>query len=168
MAFVPGQSFHADRSGHNTMRLNFSNVPPERIEEGMALGRAIKRRSGDGGHCNVGDARQPVRSTSSRQRLVTEAAGAHRRNIVGRALWPHRAADWRGGQAMSVDLRERLRRALGPAGPAADVADGIDRGVHGPTDGSARLSRERDIHDLVAGVGRRGAAGRLLRGRARS
>jgi 2-aminoadipate transaminase len=45
VAFVPGQSFHPDRSGHNTMRLNFSNVPPDRIEEGIArLGRAIKRR----------------------------------------------------------------------------------------------------------------------------
>ena len=45
LAFVPGQSFHADRGGHNTMRLNFSNVTEERIEEGIArLGRAIKRR----------------------------------------------------------------------------------------------------------------------------
>jgi 2-aminoadipate transaminase len=45
VAFVPGQSFHPDRSGHNTMRLNFSNVPPERIEQGIErLGRAIKRR----------------------------------------------------------------------------------------------------------------------------
>ena len=45
VAFVPGQSFHADRSGHNTMRLNFSNVTSERIEEGIArLGRALKRR----------------------------------------------------------------------------------------------------------------------------
>ena len=45
VAFVPGQSFHADRGGHNTMRLNFSNVSPEQIEEGIArLGRAIKRR----------------------------------------------------------------------------------------------------------------------------
>jgi len=45
VAFVPGQSFHPDRSGHNTMRLNFSNVTPDRIEEGIArLGRAIKRR----------------------------------------------------------------------------------------------------------------------------
>ena len=45
VAFVPGQSFHADRSGKNTMRLNFSNVPPARIEEGIArLGRAIERR----------------------------------------------------------------------------------------------------------------------------
>ena len=45
VAFVPGQSFHADRSGHNTMRLNFSNVTSEWIEEGIArLGRAIKRK----------------------------------------------------------------------------------------------------------------------------
>jgi 2-aminoadipate transaminase len=45
VAFVPGYSFHPDRTGHNTMRLNFSNVPPDRIEEGIArLGRAIKRR----------------------------------------------------------------------------------------------------------------------------
>ena len=45
VAFVPGESFHPDRGGHNTMRLNFSNVPPERIEEGIArLGRAIRRR----------------------------------------------------------------------------------------------------------------------------
>jgi 2-aminoadipate transaminase len=45
VAFVPGRSFHPDRSGHNTMRLNFSNVTPDRIEEGIArLGRAIKRR----------------------------------------------------------------------------------------------------------------------------
>jgi 2-aminoadipate transaminase len=48
VAFVPGQSFHPDRSGHHTMRLNFSNVPPDRIEEGIArLGRAIKRRLGE-------------------------------------------------------------------------------------------------------------------------
>jgi 2-aminoadipate transaminase len=45
VAFVPGQSFHADRSGQNTMRLNFSNVTSERIEQGIErLGRAIKRR----------------------------------------------------------------------------------------------------------------------------
>jgi len=45
VAFVPGQSFHADRSGTNTMRLNFSNVSSDRIKEGIArLGRAIKRR----------------------------------------------------------------------------------------------------------------------------
>ena len=31
-----GPGFHPDRSGHNTMRLNFSNVTPDRIEEGIA------------------------------------------------------------------------------------------------------------------------------------
>jgi 2-aminoadipate transaminase len=45
VAFVPGQSFHADRGGTNTMRLNFSMMPPERIEEGIKrLGRAIERQ----------------------------------------------------------------------------------------------------------------------------
>ena len=45
VAFVPGQSFHADGSGRNTMRLNFSNVTPERLKVGIGrLGRAIERR----------------------------------------------------------------------------------------------------------------------------
>jgi 2-aminoadipate transaminase len=45
VAFVPGQGFHPDRSGTNTMRLNFSNVPPEQLREGIRrLGRAIQRR----------------------------------------------------------------------------------------------------------------------------
>jgi 2-aminoadipate transaminase len=45
VAFVPGQGFHPDLSGSNTMRLNFSNVPPERIVEGVRrLGEAIKAR----------------------------------------------------------------------------------------------------------------------------
>ena len=47
VAFVPGQPFHPDRSGTNTMRLNFSNVTPDRIEEGVRrLGIAIARRLG--------------------------------------------------------------------------------------------------------------------------
>lgn len=47
VAFVPGQPFHPDGSGSNTMRLNFSNVTPERIEEGVRrLGAAIARRLG--------------------------------------------------------------------------------------------------------------------------
>ncbi|MCC7106721.1 MAG: PLP-dependent aminotransferase family protein [Chloroflexi bacterium] len=33
--FLPGQICHADGSGRNTRRLNFSNVSPERIEEGI-------------------------------------------------------------------------------------------------------------------------------------
>jgi 2-aminoadipate transaminase len=45
VAFVPGQGFHADHSGTNTMRLNFSNVAPEQLQEGVRrLGRAIHRR----------------------------------------------------------------------------------------------------------------------------
>lgn len=45
VAFVPGQSFYADRTGQNTMRLNFSNVTPERLEQGVErLGRALERR----------------------------------------------------------------------------------------------------------------------------
>lgn len=45
VAFVPGQSFHADHSGQNTLRLNFSMMAPDRIEEGVErLGRAISRR----------------------------------------------------------------------------------------------------------------------------
>jgi 2-aminoadipate transaminase len=45
VAFVPGQSFHADKSGRNTMRLNFSNVPTERLKEGIErLGRSIEAR----------------------------------------------------------------------------------------------------------------------------
>jgi len=35
VAFVPGESFYADGSGQNTLRLNFSYVKPERIEEGI-------------------------------------------------------------------------------------------------------------------------------------
>ncbi|MBV9323879.1 MAG: PLP-dependent aminotransferase family protein [Chloroflexi bacterium] len=45
VAFVPGQGFHLDNSGANTMRLNFSNVPPDQIREGVRrLGTAIQRR----------------------------------------------------------------------------------------------------------------------------
>lgn len=35
VAFVPGTAFYPDGSGHNTMRLNFSNTPPEQIEIGI-------------------------------------------------------------------------------------------------------------------------------------
>ena len=45
VAFVPGVCFHPDGSGHNTMRLNFSNAGETMIEEGIArLGRAVVRR----------------------------------------------------------------------------------------------------------------------------
>jgi DNA-binding transcriptional MocR family regulator len=42
-SFGPG--FHSDLSGSNTMRLNFSNVPPDQLREGVRrLGQAIQRR----------------------------------------------------------------------------------------------------------------------------
>jgi 2-aminoadipate transaminase len=45
VAFVPGQGFHPDNSGTNTMRLNFSNVAPDQLREGVRrLGTAIQRR----------------------------------------------------------------------------------------------------------------------------
>lgn len=45
VAFVPGQGFHVDNTGTNTMRLNFSNVPPDALREGIRrLGIAISRR----------------------------------------------------------------------------------------------------------------------------
>jgi 2-aminoadipate transaminase len=47
VAFVPGQGFHPDNSGNNTMRLNFSNVPPDQLREGVRrLGEAIRSRLG--------------------------------------------------------------------------------------------------------------------------
>jgi len=36
VAFVPGSAFYDDGSGLNTMRLNFSNATPGKIEEGVA------------------------------------------------------------------------------------------------------------------------------------
>jgi 2-aminoadipate transaminase len=45
IAFVPGEAFHANGGGHNTMRLNFSNTPPALIEEGLGrLGRLLHAR----------------------------------------------------------------------------------------------------------------------------
>jgi 2-aminoadipate transaminase len=44
VAFVPGSAFYADAPRHEMMRLNYSNRPPELIEEGIArLGRVIRR-----------------------------------------------------------------------------------------------------------------------------
>jgi 2-aminoadipate transaminase len=45
VAFVPGEEFHPNGEGRNTMRLNFSNCAPKRIEEGMRrLGRLVGER----------------------------------------------------------------------------------------------------------------------------
>jgi 2-aminoadipate transaminase len=43
VAFVPGNDFHLDETGQHTLRLNFSNASPERIEEGIRrLGKILK------------------------------------------------------------------------------------------------------------------------------
>ena len=43
VAFVPGITFYAEGGGHNSMRLNFSNATPEKINEGIArLSRVMK------------------------------------------------------------------------------------------------------------------------------
>ena len=45
IAFVPGAAFHADGGGANTMRLSFSNVNSEQIEEGIRrLGKLLHTR----------------------------------------------------------------------------------------------------------------------------
>jgi len=45
VAFVPGAPFFAEDPQHNFIRLNFSNSPPEMIEEGIKrIGRVLKRR----------------------------------------------------------------------------------------------------------------------------
>ena len=44
VAFVPGEGFHVDGGGRNTMRLNFSNSTPEQIREGVGrLARELQR-----------------------------------------------------------------------------------------------------------------------------
>ena len=43
VAFIPGDGFYATRPQHNTMRLNFSAMGPEKIREGLAiLGRIVR------------------------------------------------------------------------------------------------------------------------------
>lgn len=45
VAFVPGAPFHVDGTGHNTMRINFSNSSPELIETGIErLGKLLKQK----------------------------------------------------------------------------------------------------------------------------
>ncbi len=45
VAYVPGEFFHPDASGKNTMRLNFSFCCPEKINEGIyRLGKAFKKK----------------------------------------------------------------------------------------------------------------------------
>lgn len=43
VAYVPGQPFHPDGSGKNTMRVNYSNASPDMIREGIArLGKLFR------------------------------------------------------------------------------------------------------------------------------
>lgn len=61
VAFVPGQGFHADGSGRNTFRLNFSNASPERIREGVRrLRRAYDSIAGNRGPGTRHAAPRPV------------------------------------------------------------------------------------------------------------
>jgi DNA-binding transcriptional MocR family regulator len=44
VVFIPGESFHADGGGANTLRLNFTHSAPEQIREGIArLGCVLAR-----------------------------------------------------------------------------------------------------------------------------
>jgi len=44
VAFVPGQEFFPDRSGRNTLRMNFSSPSPENIEEGVRrMGEVLRK-----------------------------------------------------------------------------------------------------------------------------
>jgi 2-aminoadipate transaminase len=48
VALVPGGPFHATGGGENTMRLNFSNASPEKIQEGISrLGQVLYEAVGD-------------------------------------------------------------------------------------------------------------------------
>ena len=47
VAFVPGGPFHPDGTGLNTMRINFSNATPEKIQEGiLRLSRVLQLKIG--------------------------------------------------------------------------------------------------------------------------
>ncbi|MCL2061755.1 MAG: PLP-dependent aminotransferase family protein [Firmicutes bacterium] len=48
VAYIQGQVFYADGKGLNTLRLNFSTEPPERIEKGIKiLGKLFKQKLSD-------------------------------------------------------------------------------------------------------------------------
>ncbi len=51
VAFVPGFSFFAEGGGQNTMRLNFSNATPEKINEGIfRLSNVVKKHLSNNEH----------------------------------------------------------------------------------------------------------------------
>lgn len=45
VAFVPGAPFHADGTGKNTLRMNFTHAPPEVIAEGVGRLAKVLRRA---------------------------------------------------------------------------------------------------------------------------
>jgi 2-aminoadipate transaminase len=48
VAFVPGGPFHPTGGGHNTMRINFSNASPEKIQDGISrLGSVLQKKISD-------------------------------------------------------------------------------------------------------------------------
>jgi len=46
VAFVPGDSFFPNGGGRNTMRLNYSNMPEDKISEGISVLAQIIDRKG--------------------------------------------------------------------------------------------------------------------------
>ena len=46
VAYVPGEEFHLDGAGHDTLRLNFSNARPQQIEAGIERLARIVRLTG--------------------------------------------------------------------------------------------------------------------------
>lgn len=54
VAYVPGAPFFAAGGGENCLRLNFSNSPPSRIEDGIGrLARLLKRNIKERGHTST-------------------------------------------------------------------------------------------------------------------
>jgi 2-aminoadipate transaminase len=54
VAFVPGDTFFVDGKGLNTMRLNYTNSPEERIEQGVKkMGEAMKKLVSESKHVTL-------------------------------------------------------------------------------------------------------------------
>jgi DNA-binding transcriptional MocR family regulator len=83
VAFVPGGSFFPNGGHENTMRLNFSNMPPERIVEGVTRLAAVVRHeleratSSPGGSPKGLYGEQPSQATVYRQAGCAKGASAH-------------------------------------------------------------------------------------------
>jgi len=71
VAFVPGQGFHVDGSGHNSLRLNFSNSTSAQIREGIArLARALELVQG-----GLEGSEEYIRSTPSNHVAIKRELG---------------------------------------------------------------------------------------------